>query len=85
MDLTKVVQESEFSWRIPVSGKMRVPGILYGNRRLIEQMDEKVYEQLSHVAHYRGSSVPPTPCRTHIGDTVFQSEALPPLIRSKEA
>jgi tRNA-splicing ligase RtcB len=33
---------------------MRVPGILYGSKNLVEQMDEKVYEQLSNVAALPG-------------------------------
>jgi hypothetical protein len=85
MDLSKLVQESEFTWKVAPSGKMRVPGILYGSKNLVEQMDEKVYEQLSNVAALPASSAPPTPCRMRIGDTAFLLEALLRSMRSKGA
>jgi len=49
MDLSRLVQESEFQWRMPVEAPMHVPGILYGDREQILQMDDKVYTQLYNV------------------------------------
>jgi tRNA-splicing ligase RtcB len=45
---------SEFEWRIEPTGQMRVPGIIYAGEKLIEDMDEKVREQLSNVASLPG-------------------------------
>jgi len=41
-------------WQIPVSGRMRVPAILYADAGLMEAMDDKVYEQLVNVAGLPG-------------------------------
>ncbi len=49
MDLSRLVQDGEYRWRIPASGPMQVPGILFGDREQIAQMDDKVYEQLHNV------------------------------------
>ena len=49
MDPNRLQQDSDFSWRIPVAGPMRGPGILYGDREQILQMDDKVYTQLRNV------------------------------------
>ena len=49
MDLNRLRQDSEFAWRIPAEAPMNVPGILYGDREQILQMDDKVYEQLRNV------------------------------------
>jgi tRNA-splicing ligase RtcB len=49
MDLNRLVQDSEFQWRIPVEGPMHQPGILFGDREQILQMDDKVYTQLYNV------------------------------------
>jgi len=37
-------------WRIPRRGDMRVPGIIYADRGLVQGMDEKVYQQVINVA-----------------------------------
>lgn len=47
-------RESEFSWRIDPTGKMRVPGIIYADEALIRGMDNKVFEQLCNVASLPG-------------------------------
>ncbi|SHE81131.1 tRNA-splicing ligase RtcB [Microbulbifer donghaiensis] len=47
-------RESEFSWRIEPTGKMRVPGIIYADEELIRAMDDKVFEQLCNVAGLPG-------------------------------
>jgi len=49
MDLNRLVQDSEYRWRIPVEGPMHGPGILFGDREQILQMDDKVYTQLYNV------------------------------------
>ncbi|MFI5181472.1 MAG: RtcB family protein [Thermoanaerobaculia bacterium] len=41
-------------WELPKTGRMRVPGILYASRRLVEALDEKVGEQLAGVASLPG-------------------------------
>ena len=58
MDLNRLRRDSEFSWRIPAKAPMRVPGILYGDRVQILQMDDKVYEQLRNVTMLPGLAGP---------------------------
>jgi tRNA-splicing ligase RtcB (3'-phosphate/5'-hydroxy nucleic acid ligase) len=54
MNLARLVQKSEFEWWIEPSGPMRVPGVIFGSRDLLEDMDEKVAEQVSNVATLPG-------------------------------
>lgn len=54
MELKKMIKISDYEWEIPKSGDMRVPGRIFGSERLIEEMDEKVYEQVSNVATLPG-------------------------------
>jgi tRNA-splicing ligase RtcB len=54
MDKSKLVRLSDWAWRIPQSGRMRVPGILYGSADLIADMDDKVREQVVNVASLPG-------------------------------
>lgn len=54
MDTEQLVCDSEFQWRIPATGTMRVPAILFGDRDQIRQMDDKVHAQLSNVARLPG-------------------------------
>jgi len=54
MDLNRLEQDSEFRWRIPPRAPMNVPGILFGDREQILQMDDKVYEQLRNVTMLPG-------------------------------
>ncbi len=54
MELKKLVKVSEYEWEIPKTGNMRVPGKIFATKELIEEMDEKVYEQLSNVAELPG-------------------------------
>jgi tRNA-splicing ligase RtcB len=58
MDTERLVQDSEFQWRIPAEGPMHVPGILYGDREQILQMDDKVYTQLRNVTLLPGLAGP---------------------------
>jgi hypothetical protein len=57
VDLNRLERDSEFRWRIAVKAPMNVPGILYGDREQILQMDDKVYEQLRDVTRPRWSRV----------------------------
>ncbi len=54
MDLQKLQQTENFEWRVEPHGDMRVPAILYGDRALMEEMDDKVYEQLCNVTMLPG-------------------------------
>ncbi len=54
METQALVRDSDFTWRIPATGQMRVPGVLYGDRGLIEAMDDKVRQQLCNVAALPG-------------------------------
>jgi tRNA-splicing ligase RtcB len=54
MDLQKLTQIVDYQWRIEPHGDMRVPGILFGDRVLMEALDDKVYEQLCNVAMLPG-------------------------------
>jgi tRNA-splicing ligase RtcB len=54
MEVSRFEQISEYAWQIAPTGGMRVPAIIYASRRLIEDMDEKVYEQVTNVARLPG-------------------------------
>jgi len=54
MDLNRLEHTSEYCWQIPVDGSMHVPGIIFGDREQILQMDDKVYEQLRNVTELPG-------------------------------
>ena len=54
MDTQLLTRKSDYEWWIEPTGQMRVPGILYGSRSLIEGMDDKVREQLANVATLPG-------------------------------
>ncbi len=54
MELKKLKKISDYEWEIPQKGDMRVPGLIFASKNLIEEMDEKVYEQVSNVASLPG-------------------------------
>ncbi|MEI6515203.1 MAG: RtcB family protein [bacterium] len=54
MDKEKLIRRSEWEWEIPRTGRMAVPGVLYASDDLIEEMDDKVREQVSNVAALPG-------------------------------
>ena len=54
MDLNRFEKVSDTEWHIPATGAMRVPAVLYAEAPLVEDMDEKVYEQLGNVATLPG-------------------------------
>jgi tRNA-splicing ligase RtcB (3'-phosphate/5'-hydroxy nucleic acid ligase) len=50
MDTTSLTRLSETEWRLAASGAMRVPAVIFGTADLINDMDEKVLEQIRNVA-----------------------------------
>ncbi len=54
MDLRSLRQRGEFEWELPRAGAMRVPGVIFASRELVEAMDEKVREQVANVASLPG-------------------------------
>lgn len=50
MELNKLQRQSEYEWLIPRHGEMRVPGLIFGSQGLLEEMDNKVQEQVTNVA-----------------------------------
>src|SRR5262245_2806830 len=54
MDLARLTRIDETTWRIDPHGAIRVPAIVYGDERLISDMDDKVYEQVVNVAMLPG-------------------------------
>lgn len=53
-DTSRLEPVSDYAWRIPQQGNMRVPGIIFADRDLIGGMDEKVFEQVMNVATLPG-------------------------------
>ncbi len=49
MDTAQLDQLDDNRWRVPATGAMRVPAEIFADRELIEQMDDKVREQISNV------------------------------------
>ena len=54
MDIRHLEKISDVEWRIKQTGAMRVPGILFADETLLLQMDEKVCDQIMHVAALPG-------------------------------
>lgn len=54
MDPQRLSRKSDYEWWIEPTGQMRVPGVLYASKPLIEGMDDKVREQLANVATLPG-------------------------------
>ncbi len=50
MEISKLKKISDYEWEIPRHGEMLVPGRIIASKKLVEEMDEKVYEQTSNVA-----------------------------------
>jgi tRNA-splicing ligase RtcB len=45
----------DYRWRIPQSGNMRVPGIVYADTEMIKQLgNEEALKQVANVAHLPG-------------------------------
>lgn len=54
MELNLLKQLGPCAWEIPMLGKMRVPGMIYASKELVQAMDHKVYEQAVNVAMLPG-------------------------------
>ena len=54
MQVSKLERRGDYEWELPRVGRMRVPGIVYASRALVEAMDDKVAEQVAHVASLPG-------------------------------
>jgi tRNA-splicing ligase RtcB len=54
MDLNRFTRKSDTEWWIQPTGKMRVPGVIFATKKLVQEMDDKVYEQVSNVATLPG-------------------------------
>lgn len=54
MDTSLLEKINDFEWQISPIHAMRVPGIIFASEKLINEMDMKVYEQLSNVASLPG-------------------------------
>jgi len=54
MDLTRLKQVGECEWHVEPTGRMRVPAIFYADAELMQDMDDKVYEQTTNVATLPG-------------------------------
>lgn len=54
MDTSQFIQRDETCWEIQPKGVMRVPAIIYADAQLLQDMDQKVYQQLTNVATLPG-------------------------------
>jgi tRNA-splicing ligase RtcB len=54
MDISRFRKISDTAWQVDPHGKMRVPSILFATEELVRAMDDKVYEQVTHVATLPG-------------------------------
>ena len=54
MDLTDWTQRTPGCWELPARGEMRVPGVIYASKALMQAMDDKVAEQVRNVATLPG-------------------------------
>jgi len=54
MDLSQFERVSDYEWRIAPFGRMRVPAVIYADKALLLEMDQKVYEQITNVAMLPG-------------------------------
>ncbi|MGD9657281.1 MAG: RtcB family protein [Methylocystis sp.] len=54
MDVTRFEKASDTAWRVAPFGGMRVPAIIYATEDLIQEMDDKVFDQVTNVAKLPG-------------------------------
>ncbi len=54
MDRSKLVQTAPYAWQINRHGAMNAPAVIYADEALIDDMDDKVYEQICNVAMLPG-------------------------------
>ena len=46
MDTNKCQKVSDYEWKIPKSGEMRVPGRIFASEKIIREMDEQVWKNI---------------------------------------
>jgi len=54
MERSRLSQVSETEWRVAPRGGMHVPAVIYADHELIDDMDDKVWEQITNVAGLPG-------------------------------
>jgi len=54
MDPARFTRVDDTTWRVEPTGPMRVPAVIYADRNLIQDMDDKVYVQAANVATLPG-------------------------------
>ena len=54
MELKKLDKKSDYEWQIKPFGDMRVPAVIFASGKLVEKMDEKVFQQITNVAGLPG-------------------------------
>ena len=54
MDVGRFERLTDYAWRLPARGAMRVPAVIYASEELLRAMDDKVGEQLARVAELPG-------------------------------
>jgi len=54
MDVAQLNKISEYEWEIKQTGKMNVPGRIFASQALVEEMGDKVKEQIQNVAQLPG-------------------------------
>ncbi len=57
MNITTLNKISDYLWEIPKQGAMNVPGRIFASEKLIQEMDEKVREQVTNVAMLPGIQI----------------------------
>jgi tRNA-splicing ligase RtcB len=57
VDTKSLHKIGDFLWEIPQHGDMRVPGRIFASEKLVQEMDEKVREQVTNVAMLPGIQV----------------------------
>src|SRR3990172_11195845 len=54
MNINQLEKISAYEWHIEPHGPMRVPGVIYADESLLQDMDQKVYQQVCNVAQLPG-------------------------------
>ena len=54
MDTSRLKRRGPCEWELPASGRMRVPGVIFASKELVQAMDDKVAEQVANVASLPG-------------------------------
>lgn len=54
----RLIKKTGWQWVIQPFGNMRVPVVIFGDERIITQLDDKVYEQAANVARLPGIAGP---------------------------